>query len=474
MSEEESVNSVHIETDLSPLVEEILATWNAYQDKNMHIHENQWCDALKKRVQKAMRKKYVVRSNTTNKQLLITNKLKRVLDLVSSAIKETMNATVIIKFGDQQIANDQNAEQQTCLYTCTIDFNSQDTYSIAWSKTAPVEKPKAPPRLSKTSESSPRETKKRKASETETETSSTSKKRKVSTPEPSPDQETNDPLEATTQLFRGEIDELPAKDSVLESLLKTTVVSADTHNSDHVPKPKDIDENIIHGLMSLNKLKRASAGIDPDLVVTETDVKSASIMLQLMSDQLKRSEEQKAKYKISASEMIKRYKPSDHAFQTCGEFEDKVLIPEIASFVAMTPQTTEMMDTMRINLAVSLSCVEDVMNWLLCMQKNVNENVISLGDKTGSFLKCNNCLVHCHGFVSHEMHKKGTKQIKKTQAKLEAEKTKPRPKRKGQKQVKKGRPHKTGLQKRTSVTTEPQSSITESDLALSFDDDDDE
>ena len=472
MSEEESAHPVHIETDLSPLVEEILGTWNAYPDKNMHIHENQWCDALKKRVQKAMKKRYVVRSNTTNQQVLITNKLKRVLDLVSSAIKETMNATVIIKFGDKQVANDQNAEQKTCLYTCTIDFYNQDTYSIAWSKTAPVEKPKTPPRLPETCEFTPRETRKRKASETET--CGTTKKRKVSSPEPSPDQETKDPLEATTQFFRGEIDEPPANDSVLESLLKTTVVSADTPNSDHVPKPKDIDQNIIHGLMSLNKLKRASAGIDPDLVVTETDVKSASIMLQLMSDQLKRSEEQKAKYKISASEMIKRYKPNDHAFQTCGEFEDKVLIPEIASFVAMTPQTTEMMDTMRINLAVSLSCVEDIMNWLLCMQKNVNENVISLGDKTGSFLKCNNCLVHCHGFVSHEMHKKGTRQIKKTQAKLEAEKTKPRPKRKNQKQVKKGRPHKTGLQKRTSVTTEAQSSVTESDLALSLDDDDDE
>ena len=491
---EEPNHPCHIHFELSAFLELILTTWNTFQP-NTVIHQYQWYNALKKRVRKGIRKGFIMCQEQTGDQYLDTTKLTRVLELISSALKETMNANVVLLFEQQHKVDNlcQDPSQTYLLYTCTITFTNNYAYSIRWSLN-PI-----PPSTSTTSKTDistvqndkvidviPRSKTKRKSCEMNKHNHDSTVQECVASPLPSLPETTQllDPMLQTTQLFTGDLDFLepfstPHTHSVLEDLLKTTPTplapptpvepSTSTAHSDenlNLPSAKDLNTDVLYGLKCLNKMRRYTAGIDENLNISKDDIQSATLMLQIMTDMMNNSEKQKNQYKISAAEMIKRYKPNDHAFQACGEYEDKVLIPEIASFVAMTPQTTEMMDTMRVNLAVSLTCVEDMMNWLLCMQKNLNENVISLGDKTGSFLRCNHCLVHCHGFISNELHKQATKQIKKTTAKLEAQKTKPKTKpRKNKKPIKKGRPHKTGLQKRDSLISEPQSTLSDSDSA---------
>ena len=456
MSDSSRPDPVLLTFKLEPFLEEILTTGKAYT--RIEDKDKEWVKATSKRTKKALEKGYVIRNHELH---FFSSKLTRVHDLIGSAIHATMNASLTVIFNDREMSN---KHKKSGLFSCLIIFPTPVTYSITWSMSheAPIESQGTPQK----------------------------RKRKAS----AEDFDVDDILfKQTTKMFNGEIE---LDESELHRLLNEPVVPPSETSeaiastptavlppsntrqtmagaspqpvpstSSTLPNVGSIDQTAIEGMKSVLKLNRINVGIE-QTAYSEEDIKKATNLLELMAETLIKADKRQNRYKTSAAEMIKRYKPNDHAFEVCGDYEDKIIIPEMAAFVAMTPESTSLMHAMRQNAALAIAALDDLKNWAYCLQKNVDEHCVPVGDKTASLVKCGHCLLHCHKLITNEQHRRAAKVLKKAAERMEAEKTRP-PKAKGKKLVKKGRPHKAVLQKRASALSEPQSILSDNDINFS-------
>ena len=454
---------------LEPFLEEIYTTGKAYT--KVENTDKEWTKATSKRIKKALEKGYVIKNHELH---FFSSKLTRLHDLIGSAIHATMNATLTVIYGDREMSN---KHKKSGLFSCFIIFPTPVTWSITWSMSHATSCQKPIESCEKSQALSPQKLKRKANIENE-------------------DFDVDDALfNQTTKMFNGEIDfdesELhrllneepvvtpPEGEAIASTSAAAVLPQSNTRQtfpaaspqpvlpatSSTLPNMGSIDQTALEGMKSVLKLNRINLGIEQE-AYTEEEIKKASKLVELMAETLIKADKRQNRYKTSAAEMIKRYKPKDHAFEVCGDYEDKVIIPEMAAFVAMTPESTSLMQSMRYNAALAIAALDDLKNWAYCLQKNVNENVVPVGDKTASLLKCNHCLLHCHKMITNEQHRRATKVLKRATEKMEAEKTRP-PKAKGKKPVKKGRPHKAVLQKRASALSEPQSTLSDSDINFS-------
>lgn len=213
------------------------------------------------------------------------------------------------------------------------------------------------------------------------------------------------PLQETKKYHSYDQKLLSNLEGATQILIKTSPVGSEAIKKGEVEAAESLIETIETGLKNDSK--------------TVVSKKSAVTVLQ---EKKKRGRPKKETVDLTMDDIQYDYDPESHGFQVMGAL-DEVVLPEIAGFIALQPECSELMERTMANIIYSLSVVDQVRIYLQEMKQGFLSSIIWAGDKTVAFARCNFCPLHCNKLIDENTHKRIKAAAKRARDKMNKERT---------------------------------------------------
>ncbi len=221
---------------------------------------------------------------------------------------------------------------------------------------------------------------------------------------PSSGIDTPPPPPPTNQTYQGPVFNTPYPPS--------QVTSPCPSSSDRNSEPSARLKVVENGMKALNHVNVGSTPVQKEHV----DHLEAFQRLTEIEDQEEQQliqNKKNGKTKTSTSSLIKeKFNSESHGFAVAGS-SDQVALPELATFVAMGPEDSELYFRARHSLAVSFGLIERTKTMLQDMATNLSEAYLIYPDRSGGILRCTHCPQHCFHLSSSVVQKAAKQGLKK-------------------------------------------------------------
>lgn len=108
---------------------------------------------------------------------------------------------------------------------------------------------------------------------------------------------------------------------------------------------------------------------------------------------------------VTLDDINYKFAKESHGFDVMGAM-DEVALSEVAGFIPIHQDCSELMEKTLANITYSLSIVEEIRIYLQKFREGFLSSIIWAGDKTKGFVRCNYCPMHCHKLLDENTHKR--------------------------------------------------------------------